>query len=112
MPAERAALAAVQLLLRYADEHHGAPVDGYTIDIVRGDLLIEIQTRNFFAMKETLANLTANHPVHLVHPIAVEKWIIRLGQDGSEPAALFGQELDGLGLTYDWASERVVSWSR
>lgn len=60
------------------------PVDGYTIDIVRGDLLIEIQTRNFFAMKEKLANLTANHPVHLVHPIAVEKWIIRLGQDGSE----------------------------
>ncbi|MGI6207366.1 MAG: SDR family NAD(P)-dependent oxidoreductase [Anaerolineae bacterium] len=31
MPAERAALAAVQLLLRYADEYHGESVDGYTI---------------------------------------------------------------------------------
>lgn len=38
--------------------------------------------------------------------------IFVMGKDGSEPAALFGQELDGLGLTYDWASERVVSWSR
>jgi len=38
--------------------------------------------------------------------------IFVMGKDGSEPAALFGRDLDGLGLTYDWASERVVSWSR
>ncbi|HSJ54804.1 MAG TPA: hypothetical protein VLC52_13770 [Anaerolineae bacterium] len=35
-----------------------------------------------------------------------------MGNDGSQAASLFGQELDGLGLTYDWASERVVSWTR
>ncbi len=35
-----------------------------------------------------------------------------MGQDGSHPASMFGDELDGLGLTYEWASERVVSWSR
>jgi hypothetical protein len=59
-----------------------APVDGYMIDIVRGDLLIEIQTRNFFAMKAKLAVLTSNHTVHLVHPIAAEKWIVRLAESG------------------------------
>jgi hypothetical protein len=35
-----------------------------------------------------------------------------MNRDGSQSASPFGQELDGLGLTYDWASERVVSWSR
>jgi Tol biopolymer transport system component len=34
-----------------------------------------------------------------------------MNRDGSQPASLFGQELDGLGLSYDWASERVISWS-
>ena len=34
-----------------------------------------------------------------------------MGKDGSELRAIW-PDLDGLGLTYDWASERVVSWSR
>jgi hypothetical protein len=52
-------------------------VDGFYIDIVRGDLLIEIQTRNFSAIKVKLANLLENHPLRLVHPIPMEKWILR-----------------------------------
>lgn len=58
------------------------PVEGYVIDIVRGDLLIEIQTRNFAAMKRKLAALTRHHDVRVVHPIAVEKWIVKMGPDG------------------------------
>ncbi|MEJ5309604.1 MAG: hypothetical protein WHX52_07510 [Anaerolineae bacterium] len=58
------------------------PVDGYIIDIVRGDLLIEIQTRGFSALKDKLAALTRAHPVRLVYPIAQEKWIVRLADDG------------------------------
>ncbi len=58
------------------------PVDGYIIDIVRGDLLIEIQTRGFSALKDKLAALTRAHPVRLVYPIAQEKWIVRLAEDG------------------------------
>jgi hypothetical protein len=53
------------------------PVDGYLVDIVRGDQLIEIQTRNFFALKGKISSLIENYPVHLVHPIALEKWILR-----------------------------------
>jgi hypothetical protein len=57
-------------------------VDGYIIDIVRDDLLIEVQTRNFAALKHKLTRLTAHHPVRLVYPIAQDKWIVRLAHDG------------------------------
>jgi hypothetical protein len=39
-------------------------IDGFVIDIVRGDKLIEIQTRNFGAMKRKLTQLLDHHPVH------------------------------------------------
>ena len=52
------------------------------IDIVRGDLLVEIQTRGFSALKRKLEKLVPLHPVRLVHPIAREKWIVRLADDG------------------------------
>ena len=54
-----------------------AKVDGFVIDIVRGEQLIEIQTRHFGAMKRKLDRLLENHPVLLLHPIAQEKWIVR-----------------------------------
>ncbi len=57
-------------------------VDGFDIDILRGDLLIEIQTRNFSALKRKLTALTEHHPVRLVYPIAQEKWIVRIAADG------------------------------
>lgn len=57
-------------------------VEGFIIDIVRGNLLVEIQTRNFVAIKRKLAALTVRHPVRLVYPIAREKWIVKLAKDG------------------------------
>lgn len=53
------------------------PVDGFVIDIVRDDLLIEIQTRNFSSIKSKLTNLVRYHRVRLVYPIIQEKWIVR-----------------------------------
>jgi hypothetical protein len=57
-------------------------VEGFIVDIVRGNLLMEIQTRNFAATKRKLAVLAAHHPVRLVYPIAREKWIVKLAKDG------------------------------
>ncbi|HEX6647884.1 MAG TPA: hypothetical protein VF075_00040 [Pyrinomonadaceae bacterium] len=57
-------------------------VDGFVIDIVRDDLLIEIQTRNFSAIKFKLANLVRSHRVRLIYPIVQEKWIVRLPANG------------------------------
>lgn len=53
------------------------PVDGFVIDIVRGDQLIEIQTRNFASINAKLCKLTRSHEVRLVYPIVFEKWIVR-----------------------------------
>src|SRR5215210_5669254 len=54
------------------------PVDGFVIDIVRDDLLIEIQTRNFSSIKLKLDKLVRSHRVRLIYPIVQEKWIVRL----------------------------------
>ena len=59
-----------------------AEVAGFQIDIKRGDLLIEVQTGNFSAIKRKLGLLLEEHPVLLIHPIAETKWIIRLDQKG------------------------------
>ena len=53
------------------------PVDGFVIDIVRDDLLIEIQTGNFSAIKSKLNNLARSYRVRLIYPIVQEKWIVR-----------------------------------
>jgi hypothetical protein len=56
-------------------------VDGYVIDIVRNDLLVEIQTGNFSSIKAKIQDLLENHRVRLIHPVAHKKWIIRLSKD-------------------------------
>jgi hypothetical protein len=53
------------------------PVDGYVIDIVRGDLLMEIQTGTIAAIKPKLTALVRSHPTRLIYPIAKEKWIVK-----------------------------------
>lgn len=57
-------------------------IDGYIIDLVRNDILVEIQTRNFSAMGKKLRKLVLDHRVRLIHPIATIKWIIKLENDG------------------------------
>jgi hypothetical protein len=60
------------------------PVDGSIADIMRGKQIIEIQTRNFSAIRSKLEKLLANHPVRLVYPIPAEKWIVKQGENGAE----------------------------
>ena len=61
------------------------PVDGFIIDLVRGELLIEIQTGSFHPLKRKLAKLTQTHPVRLVYPIAVEKWLVNQAEAPEAP---------------------------
>ena len=51
-------------------------ISGFIVDIVRGALLIEIQTKNFSAIKKKLISLIREREVRLVHPIARRKWIV------------------------------------
>ena len=52
-------------------------VDGFVIDIVHNDLLVEIQTGNFASLKAKLNSLVHSHRVRLIYPIAQEKWIAK-----------------------------------
>ncbi len=57
-------------------------IEDYIIDILRGKLLIEIQTRNFSSVKNKLTKLLLNNQVRLVYPIAKLKWIVYLSRSG------------------------------
>jgi len=72
---------------RYASPDGSVEVtmDGFVIDVMRGDLLFEIQTGNFSSVKQKMASLAARHAVRLVYPIAREKWLLKLPkQEGGE----------------------------
>jgi len=56
--------------------------EGSIIDIKRGDILIEIQTKNFYAMSKKLRSLLKSNKVILVHPIAEEKHILKVSDKG------------------------------
>jgi hypothetical protein len=60
-----------------------AKVEDFTVDIVRGDLLIEIQTANL-AVKPKLSRLLNDHKVRIVYPIPREKWIIHKSMANGE----------------------------
>lgn len=53
-------------------------IDGYVVDIVSPDRLVEIQTGNFSAIKAKITDLSARYPLRLVYPVPLEKWIIKL----------------------------------
>lgn len=60
------------------------PVDGYWIDIVRGEELIEIQTGSFAALRPKLTHFLPDRPVRVVLPVLVEKTLVRFDRDGQE----------------------------
>lgn len=76
--------------LHAALKRHSAPpgsrfeveLGGYVIDVLHDDLLIEVQTRNFGAMRTKLAALLPEHRVRLVLPIAATRWLVKHHADG------------------------------
>ena len=59
-------------------------VDGFVVDLVRDDLLIEIQTGSFSSIKKKLLALVGRHKVLLVYPIAAGKWIVKIDPSNGE----------------------------
>jgi hypothetical protein len=59
-------------------------IGDYRVDVVRSNLLIEIQTTSFSAIREKLRDLTKENRVRLIHPIAYLKWITRLDERGKQ----------------------------
>lgn len=55
------------------------PLEGFVIDIRRGDSLIEVQTGSFGAMGRKLDRLLADYQIRLVHPVATETFLHKPG---------------------------------
>src|SRR5215813_10899836 len=55
-----------------------AALEGYIIDILRGNHIIEIQTGNFTAIRRKVRMLSRHYRVTLVYPVAYERWIVTL----------------------------------
>jgi hypothetical protein len=70
--------AALKKRLARPGDQFEVELEGYFIDIVHDNLLIEIQTGNFTALKRKLGRLLPNHPVCVVYPIAKERWVRRV----------------------------------
>lgn len=58
-------------------------VDGYVVDIVRDELLIEIQTGSLYPIRSKLRQLVKDHAVRLVCPLARDKYIVKLPKSES-----------------------------
>ena len=57
-------------------------VGSFVVDLVRGDLLVEIQTGSFAPLRRKLELLTRQHRVRLVAPLPLVRRIIRLSDEG------------------------------
>jgi len=53
-------------------------VDGSIVDLVRGELCVEFQTRHLYAIKNKVTKLLNSHPVRIVYPLSLEKNILRI----------------------------------
>jgi hypothetical protein len=69
--------AGLKQLVSEPGDRFEVPLDGYVIDVVRGEALIEIQTGSFAALGKKFDHLLGTYKIRLVHPIAVETWLHR-----------------------------------
>ncbi len=83
------------------------PVDGYIADVVRDELLIEVQTRSFASIKAKVTALADRHRVLLVYPIPSCKWIVRLPGNGAPISERTRRRSPRRGTALDLFSELV-----
>lgn len=77
--------AALKEWYRQAGDGVEVPFEGFVVDLVRDELLIEIQTRGFSGMRNKLRKLLdLGHRVRIVHPIAESRWIVKVDEGGRQ----------------------------
>ncbi|MFX1548932.1 MAG: hypothetical protein ACFFB9_01135 [Promethearchaeota archaeon] len=84
-------------------------VGNFIIDIVKDDLLIEIQTINFSAIRNKIRTLLQKYKVELVHPIYQDKWIINLD---SQLNKIIRRRLSPIHCSYIDIFEELISIPR
>ena len=74
--------AALKAWYRRPGDQVEVAVEGFVVDIVRGDTLIEIQTGGFSPLRGKVDALLDRHRIRLVHPVAATKWIVKIDEAG------------------------------
>ncbi len=75
--------AAVKTYLAEPGDRLEVPVERFVVDLVRADgELVEIQTGGFGALGPKLDALLDRHRIRIVHPVAAERRIVRVDQQG------------------------------
>ena len=59
-------------------------LDGYVIDVMRDEIVYEIQTGSFSAISAKLAKLAKRHRVVLVYPLPASRLIVRIDTETGE----------------------------
>jgi hypothetical protein len=80
------------------------PLEGFVVDLVRDGLLIEIQTRGFASMRRKLDRLLDSYSIRIVYPVAAEKWIAKVDENGHE---ISRRRSPKRGITADVCAELV-----
>jgi hypothetical protein len=57
-------------------------LDGFVVDVVRADEIVEIQTGGFGKLRRKIVALSGERRLRIVHPVAVETLITRLSAGG------------------------------
>ena len=75
--------AAVKAMLAAPGDQVEVPVGRFVIDVVRADgELVEVQTGGFGPLGAKLDALLDQHQFRIVHPIALERRIVRVDEEG------------------------------
>lgn len=61
-----------------------APFEGFVVDILQENRIIEVQTGSFGAIKKKIARLKDVRPIRIVYPVAVVKHISHVDPDSGE----------------------------
>lgn len=68
--------AGLKVLVAEPGDEFEQTLGNYVVDIRRDQQIIEIQTGNFSSIRQKLETLLQNYAVHVVHPIAHQRWIV------------------------------------
>lgn len=75
--------AAVKAILARPGDRFEVPIGRFVIDLVRADgELVEVQTGGFAPLGPKLDALLDDHRFRIVHPVAAERRIVRVDEDG------------------------------
>ena len=61
-------------------------IDGFVTDVVADGRIVEIQTGSFGPLRNKLTRLLDAHPITLVHPIARDRYLVRVPDDPALPS--------------------------